>query len=913
MLKLAAAIFLPASAVVIAAAALVYFAQDDANEQLLRKRELSSIDLQAGRVAADITTILADLSYLSRKPALQAVLAEHRGSPGSARRARAELAQDALSFSATMQSYDQLRLLDATGRELIRVDFNEGRPEIVPEDELQDKGDRYYFSETFRLAQGEIFVSPLDLNVEHGEIETAGRSDIRSEDPLFDRIWRPGRNGEYVKPMIRFGTPVFDARGQKRGVVLLNYFGARLLHGFSRTDHTRSSQSMLLNSGGYWLSGATPDAEWSFMYDDGGDRSFAKAYPRVWQKIDRQESGQLETADGLFTFMTVSSSSEGLASSPAGIDAKQHRWKAVSHLSAEGLQAQRAAPRRSAALFLISIEILLSGGSWWLACFASRRQWAEWALARSEQRYRVILDSAGEGIYGLDLEGNTTFVNPAAAQMIRWDPEDLIGKPQHSILHHSHPDGTPYPRESCPIYAAFRDGQVRHVDDEVFWRRDGSSFPVEYVSTPIWEDGRVTGAVVTFRDIEAQQHAAMELQRAKQAAEAANQAKSSFLANMSHEIRTPMTAILGFLDLIREGDLTALEQQDHIETVQRNGNHLLAIVNDVLDLAKIEAGHLQMECSLASPSDIVSDVVSLMRERATAKGLAFDVEYRDRLPARIMTDAVRIRQILLNLVSNAIKFTSAGAVRVKVRMLDVGASGEARLRFDVTDSGIGLAPAEQKSIFQPFVQADSTHTRRFGGTGLGLAISLRLAEQLGGTLDLESQPGQGSTFSLTIPTGQLDEVEMVEASRGDTAQGLKSDGVSEAAPERLTGRVLIAEDTPDTRQLIRGLLRKTCLELAEAENGRIACEMASRALEDGEPFDVILMDIQMPEMDGYEATRLLRSQGYEKPIIALTAYAMAEDRERCLAAGCDSYLSKPVGGKALLAVLRAYLHQEKQG
>jgi signal transduction histidine kinase/CheY-like chemotaxis protein len=397
----------------------------------------------------------------------------------------------------------------------------------------------------------------------------------------------------------------------------------------------------------------------------------------------------------------------------------------------------------------------------------------------------------------------------------------------------------------------------------------------------------------------------------QQMVEEADRTKSQFLANMSHEIRTPMTAIMGFLDLMRDGDLTPEEHRSHIETIQRNSEHLLTVLDDILDLAKIESGHIDVERGLASPCQIMKDAGRLMKDQAIAKGLAFDVDYQSQIPDRIRTDSVRVRQILMNLLSNAVKFTETGSVRVTVTMVKEEDPSEAQLRFDVTDTGPGLTPTEQESIFQPFTQVDSSSTHKLTGTGLGLAISHRLAELLGGNLAVQSQVGQGSAFSLTIPTGPLEGVEMIDGWCCDPSTCPKPHHARQTVQEGLSGRVLLAEDMPDNRLLVRTLLRKTGLQVEEVENGRLAFETAKNAWDAGEPFDVILMDMQMPEMDGYEATSMLRTEGYNHPIIALTAHAMGRDREKCLAVGCDDFLSKPVDRDALLALLDAHLHKQQ--
>ncbi len=414
-------------------------------------------------------------------------------------------------------------------------------------------------------------------------------------------------------------------------------------------------------------------------------------------------------------------------------------------------------------------------------------------------------------------------------------------------------------------------------------------------------------------------------------AEEASRAKTEFLANMSHEIRTPMTAILGYSEQLLEPDLDEGERLAAVHTIRRNGEHLLEIINDILDLSKIEAGKLEIERVRFCPVQLVDDLVELMRPRAEAKGLVLEVTFGGPIPETIETDPTRIRQILLNLLGNAVKFTETGGVELNLSVeppADDNPAAEAQMHFSVRDTGIGLTETQLARLFQPFAQADASHTRRFGGTGLGLMISKRLATQLGGKLAATSRAGEGSTFVATIAIGSLAGVTMIEdvqslieQRRGALRRPTFNAGAASAGPTprssipaapatgpRLPGsmRILVAEDGPDNQRLLVAMLERAGARVSVVENGRLACDAALGALERGEPFDLILMDMQMPEMDGYQATAMLRRLGYKRPVIALTAHAMSGDRDKCLAAGCDDYATKPINRAALFETLARY-------
>ncbi len=369
---------------------------------------------------------------------------------------------------------------------------------------------------------------------------------------------------------------------------------------------------------------------------------------------------------------------------------------------------------------------------------------------------------------------------------------------------------------------------------------------------------------------------------------------------MSHEIRTPLNGILGFADILRRADrdLSEAERGDYLSTICSSGQHLLTIINDILDLSKIEAGMMAIERAPCSPHQIIADVISVLRVRAHEKGLLLEYRWIGGIPETIHTDAIRLRQLLMNLIGNAIKFTEVGGVKITAT-LDQTACPQ--LVIDVSDTGIGIPAEKLGAIFSPFVQVDTSVTRRYGGTGLGLAISDRLAHALGGGLRVRSDLGRGSVFTATVATGPLERVRIVAPSAAMTTSG----DVSRRCEVPLSlshARILLAEDGDTNRKLINLILTRAGATVTTVENGQMALEIATQ-----KPFDLILMDMQMPVMDGYTATSALRATGFDGPIIALTAHAMKGDEQKCLTAGCTAYLAKPIDSNKLIRTVASRL------
>ncbi len=536
---------------------------------------------------------------------------------------------------------------------------------------------------------------------------------------------------------------------------------------------------------------------------------------------------------------------------------------------------------------------------------ASERKRVEEMLRESEKRLRLFVENAPAAIAMFDREMRYLGVSLKWIEDFELAGEALIGRSHYDVF----PE---LPERWKEVNRRCLAGASEECEHDRFERANGRVEWLRWKVIP-WRgaDGTVQGIIIFSELITGRIEAEAELARAKRAAETANRAKSEFLANLSHEIRTPLAALLGYADLLAEDGVAPEVRLDHVRTIQRNGDHLLALINDTLDLSKVEAGEMTVERIPCSPEQVIADVASLMRERAVEKGLEFEVDYRSTLPHSIRTDPTRLRQVLMNLVGNAIKFTDQGGVRIVASLTAIAPSmattPDSLLRIDVADTGIGMTPEQTAKLFRPFMQADSSVTRRFGGTGLGLAVSARLAGLLGGAIRVASTPGEGSTFTLELA------VERVEPSDAVRVAGAATGAVPSGARPLAGTCVLLAEDGPDNRRLISFHLEKAGAAVSVTENGRLACERVLEAASSGRPFDLDFMDMQMPEMDGYTATRELRRLGYAGPVVALTAHALAEDRARCLAAGCSEYAVKPIQAPALVALARRCLDAARSG
>lgn len=518
-------------------------------------------------------------------------------------------------------------------------------------------------------------------------------------------------------------------------------------------------------------------------------------------------------------------------------------------------------------------------------------------------RLNAIVENAVDGILTLDKDFIIQTWNPAAKRMFGYVAEEIIGTSVQKII------VTPSTLRNDEYIAKYlRSGQPRIIglshEEIMGLRKNGSTFPIDMGVSEFQLNGERIYSMI-LRDISELKRITEDLRKAVDSAKAANQAKSMFLAHMSHEIRTPLGALIGFSKLIVDPTVSPSDKLNYVAGIERNGDLLLNIINDILDISKIEAGKLDIDLKEVAIDEILSDLTALLEIKAKEKGLGYGLLVSPRVPRIIRTDSTRIRQILFNIVGNAIKFTEHGSIEVKVEFVG---NGRPKLMFVVKDTGPGIEAAKHDSLFKMFSQVDDTLRRKIGGTGLGLLLSRNLANLLGGDVVLsESVVGKGSTFTITIDPGsiawpetppKIPELKTVKVASSDAAN-IRLDGC----------KILLVEDMLDNQIIIKKFLNSAGAQVEIADNGQMALEAAKC-----KSFDVILMDLQLPVLDGYEATSLLRKSGVKVPIIALTAHAHREEHERCLASGFNDHLVKPIARPRLIeAVSRSRAASSKAG
>ena len=530
-------------------------------------------------------------------------------------------------------------------------------------------------------------------------------------------------------------------------------------------------------------------------------------------------------------------------------------------------------------------------------------------------RVRSALDTIAESLLVMDKKGDVVLANTAFSQLVGQEPEELIGRhgndfswqreKQSSSADEATEDSSDDGEDPYPWEVAMQTAET--IRNSIMWFNDTEGRRRKFLvnCSPVMGNSKEPGGVlISLDDVTLLEEYELELIKSKEEAELANKAKSSFLSNMSHEIRTPMTAILGFTEVLKRGYAQdPVAARKHLDTIASSGEHLLELINDVLDLSKVESGVIDIEEIDCKPGKITNDVFTVLAVKANEQGINLDYRIDGKIPEEISSDPSRIRQVITNLVGNAIKFTTEGGVTIVLSHKQ--RNGHCVLEFAVKDTGIGMTSEQCDSIFQAFVQADSSITRRFGGTGLGLSISKKLAVAMDGDILVSSVPGEGSCFTFYVP------FEATESTNWITQEDIEND-IAETADNAAStwklpqSNLLVVDDAKENRELLRLVIAEMSLEVDLAENGQEAVDACV-----AKDYDLILMDIQMPVMDGYEAARVMRKSGFSNPVVALTANAMKGFEKTVFEAGFSHYMTKPVDLDKLGDLLGELLGGEK--
>lgn len=837
----------------------------------VRTAETLNIKKQKDIILNNLTHILTDLTFLSNQQDITRI------SDSISLTGRRFLGIDFQVFLQSKSIYDQIRYINPEGREIVRANFNDGSPIIVTPDELQNKKERPYFIETSKFQKYETFISPLDLNIEYGLVET----------PL--------------KPVIRFATPAVNSMGENRGIVALNFLGETLIKKLRSTSSARKSEFMLLNSQGYWLMGPNVEDEWAFMYGHRVDRKFGKTYPSAWERISQTKSGNFLADGGMFTFETFhprellfDSEIDSSVYSQAFLDhitSDDLAWKIVSYISPEILTDLSRSAFQQLQLFYILIFIFLLSGSWTVAYVLTARKISQEALISSERNYRKIIDESISTIFTTNANGQLTYVNPSAQGLTGYSSRELYEMSFTHLIRDDHKE-----KVQAFYYQQFQERTLEtSLEFPIITKSGEEKWVEQQASLLIDDDDRAIGFQSLVYDITARKQVEKELFMAKQLAEEASQLKSEFLANMSHELRTPLNSVIGFSNVLLKKNETILDESDrnYLKRILANGKHLLDLINDVLDLSKIEAGRIELEIATISLKDLILEIMGQIEGQTQDKSFKLITDMPNEMQP-IQADPGKLKQVILNLLSNAIKFTSDGSVTVRV---EVDGETNHPTRISVRDTGIGIPENRLFSVFEEFQQVDSSTARKYGGTGLGLSISKSLCELMGYEIDVESEVGVGSCFSILLS----DPVSSDAASspRVEKRNEKRAGKRSGAQPTIEGKRILIIDDNLDSRILMQQILLEEGCTTLQAQDGHTGLALAQK-----EKPDLIILDLKMKEISGQDVLKRLKANPSTRSIPVLIVSIVALENKSQLPEAAD-FVQKPIKrGDFVWAVLR---------
>ncbi len=988
---------------------LVYHTETEAKKALIKIKEEDHVRLQLSALTSHFHNVISDLGILSESYELLQFVEDASGYTLESLKNRLT------SFSIKKRIYDQIRYINKNGMELVKIDYNDGKPFAIKKSNLQNKADRYYFTKSMAIGKGDNFISLLDLNIENAMVE------------------KP------YKPVIRLGVPIFSPWGEKRGALILNYLASGLLDKFKAVSKNSLGENSLLNAQGYWFSSVKPGEEWGFMFTNGKDKTYGRDFPNAWKIISEKDSGQFNNAKGLFTFATfypIITANKDHMKNEIGHDHAIHnaqiqKWKIVAYVPSEKFVQdvkEKSSKLLDNLIKLYALIIALTGGgAFALIRAVTIRRKAEKELLLSVVKYRELFNNATEMIVTIDLKGNIQSANKAAESMVNYPLDEILAMNISDLM-------TPINMQKVMTMVEKKlKGDTKTVYELEIMTKENETLQVEISSTIIYEFGRPVGSQAFVRDITQRKRTEAELKEyrdhleeqvekrtaevrrlheaieqsgemviitdatgvieyanpatekitgynksemiggkpsllnsgkhdydfykklwstilqgnvwsghiinkkksgdlyyeemtisplknsagevthfisikrdiserikaeetlkvAKEEAEKANKAKSVFLSSMSHELRTPLNAILGFAQLIMTDKKKppSPSQKNSLTHILLSGDHLLELINEILDLSKIDAGKLNISPEDFALEPAIYEVIVAAKQLAIKRKIKIH-RYKEEEALFIRADLTRFRQVMLNLVSNAIKYNrEEGEVTITAQPAEKN-----MLRINVIDTGHGIPDNKLDMLFEPFARFDA-ETSSIEGTGIGLTITKRLVEAMGGKIGLESAIGKGTRFYVDFPKGDKGKAKARE--ERETQDDKRTINDEEAKT------LLYVEDDTTNLALVKNILeRRPNITILSAERGKEGLDIAF----DEKP-DIILLDIDLPDMNGYEVlTRLKTSDKTgDIPVVAVSAKAMPEDIEKGKSAGFDSYITKPINVSKFLEIIDTLL------
>ena len=623
-------------------------------------------------------------------------------------------------MSINKKKYDQLRFLDNTGKELIRVNNLENHTELANEKKLQNKSNRYYFLKTIQLSANDLYISPIDLNIEYNQIEIP------------------------FKPVIRLAIPIFDDLGNKRGILIINYLIKKLLYYLSAMSQQAPGQYMIINSKGYFIKGINPSDEWGFILTERKDKTFQNIFPEIWNKVSTQESGELRTDKGLFTYVTLYPDQFNKQSPMVQPRDPNNKYKMVYYVPKSQIKDSLGTNLKDLLRITLSIGLLLLILSTFISNLFANHKISQLKLHEREDNYKTVFETSLDGILIVDINSNQILqTNRAMCDMIGCDFQRIKSKTFFELLP---PDQL---NDLLDDLTLFLQGIRHNLPNIPLLSKTGSIIYVDVTGNNIIIDNTDCN-VGFYRNITRRLQYEKDLIVMKDRAEIANRTKSEFLSIMNHELRTPLNAILGFSQLLQE-EINNKNHLEYIQIILDSGKSLLTLINDILDLSNLESGNVSMNLKPVNIYSIIGQILSVYKMDIMEKKLDIEYHVDKTLPEKLLLDVKRLRQVLLNVVGNAIKFTDKGYVKIHVfRETEDIQPDKYSLVFAIEDSGIGIPQEYLDDIFKPFKQLDGNTNRKYSGTGLGLTICKRLVEMMNGEITLETISGQGTTFFIKL-------------------------------------------------------------------------------------------------------------------------------------------------------------------